>query len=58
MFEGIGSYSMRLYTGVLKWEKEDVEALLAQVQSILKDRSVHIYTMVHFVYGQKPVDAN
>ncbi|QKX56299.1 uncharacterized protein TRUGW13939_03400 [Talaromyces rugulosus] len=58
MYEGIGSYSMRLYTGVLKWKKEDVEALLAEVQKILKDRSVHIYTMVHFVYGQKPLDAN
>lgn len=57
MFEGIPSYSLRLYTNVLNWPKEEVEALLSEVQKILKDRSCHLYTLVHFVYGQKPVDA-
>ncbi|EED23776.1 methyltransferase LaeA-like, putative [Talaromyces stipitatus ATCC 10500] len=54
MFEGVTSYSLRLYTNVLKWPKEEVEALLGEVRKILKDRSCHIYTLVHFVYGQKP----
>ncbi|OKL59266.1 hypothetical protein UA08_05678 [Talaromyces atroroseus] len=54
MFEGIPSYSLRLYTSVLNWPKDKVEALLAEVQNILKDRSCHLYTLVHFVYGQKP----
>uniref|UniRef100_A0A364KKN3 Methyltransferase domain-containing protein n=1 Tax=Talaromyces amestolkiae TaxID=1196081 RepID=A0A364KKN3_TALAM len=57
MFEGMASYSLRLYTNVLKWPKEEVEVLLNEVQNILKDRSCHIYTLVHFVYGQKPDDA-
>lgn len=54
MLEGLSAYSLRLYTNVLKWPKEEVEALLADVQKILKDRSCHIYTLVHFVYGQRP----
>jgi hypothetical protein len=54
MYEGIPSYSLRLYTGILGWKKEDVDKRVAEVQSILKDRSVHIYTMVHFVFAQKP----
>lgn len=57
MFEGMVSYSLRLYTNVLKWPKEEVEMLLEEVKSILKDRSCHLYTLVHFVYGQKPPDA-
>jgi hypothetical protein len=57
MFDGMVSYSLRLYTNVLKWPKQEVEVLLNDVQRILKDRSCHIYTLVHFVYGQKPVDA-
>jgi hypothetical protein len=55
MFEGAPAYSLRLFTGVLGWKKEDVEALLGEVQKILKDRSCHIYTMVHFIFGQKPL---
>lgn len=57
MFEGMTSYSLRLYTNVLNWPKEEVELLLNDVRKILRDRSCHIYTLVHFVYGQKPDDA-
>jgi hypothetical protein len=57
MSEGMTSYSMRLLTTVLKWEKDEVEALLGEVQKVLRDRSCHLYTMVHFVFGQKPLSS-
>ncbi|KAL1968829.1 hypothetical protein VTN77DRAFT_1190 [Rasamsonia byssochlamydoides] len=57
MYEGLSSYSLRLYTSVLNWKKEEVDALLEDVRNVLKDRSCHIYTLVHFVYGQKPENA-
>lgn len=54
MYEGMNSYSLRLFTTVLGWKVEEVEALLNEVRKILTDRSVHIYTLVHFIYGQRP----
>jgi hypothetical protein len=56
MHEGMISYSLRLFTGVLNWKKEEVETLLAEVQKVLADRTCHIYTLIHFVYAQKPAD--
>jgi hypothetical protein len=54
MYEGLTAYSLRLFTGVLDWKKEEVEALLSEVRKVLLDRTCHIYTVVHFVYARKP----
>ena len=54
MYEGMHAYSLRLFTTVLGWTVEEVEALLTEVRKILTDRSIHIYTLVHFIYGQRP----
>ncbi|KAN0085261.1 S-adenosyl-L-methionine-dependent methyltransferase [Elaphomyces granulatus] len=54
MYEGLTAYSLRLFTGVLNWKKEEVEALLSEVRKVLLDRTCHIYTVVHFVYARKP----
>lgn len=54
MYEGMMAYSLRLFTGVLDWKKEEVEALLSEVQKVLLDKTCHIYTLVHFIYAQKP----
>ncbi|PGH13963.1 hypothetical protein AJ80_06101 [Polytolypa hystricis UAMH7299] len=54
MLEALDSYTLSLFTRVLGWKKEEVQVLNAGARSELKDRSIHMYCKVHFVYGQKP----
>lgn len=54
LLDGIGSMSMALFTRVLGWSTERIEALLTGVRNDLRDRSVHAYAEVYVVYGRKP----
>lgn len=54
MFEGIEPYCYALFTRVLGWSKEEILALAAGIRRELRDLSIHLYTNVHVVYGQKP----
>ncbi|KAL6237915.1 hypothetical protein BDW75DRAFT_202975 [Aspergillus navahoensis] len=54
MFEAIPPYCYALFTRVLGWHREEIEALVAGIRKELKDMSLHLYTKVHVVYGQKP----
>jgi hypothetical protein len=54
VLEGIRSYAPALFTRVLGWGRPEVEVLCAAVCNELKDRSIHLYQEVHFVYGRKP----
>jgi hypothetical protein len=56
VLEGLSAYSYALLSRVLRWERVEIEVLLAGVRRELKDLSLHLYTYVHFVYGQKPDD--
>ena len=40
---GLEALSMALFTRYLRWEKEQVEVLLADVRNDLKDRRIHAY---------------
>jgi hypothetical protein len=42
-----------LFTRVLGWTELEMEMLLAKVRNELKDRSLHLYLKICFVYGQK-----
>ncbi|KAL2000819.1 hypothetical protein VTN02DRAFT_2579 [Thermoascus thermophilus] len=55
MYEGMEAYSLLLFTRVLGWTREEVDALLGEVRQVLRDRSIRLFTKVHFVYGQKPL---
>ncbi|KAK1755495.1 S-adenosyl-L-methionine-dependent methyltransferase [Echria macrotheca] len=51
---GLEGLSMRLFTGVLKWEEEDVRVLLDKVRRDLRDPRIHGMFDFHIVYAQKP----
>ncbi|KAL4802522.1 S-adenosyl-L-methionine-dependent methyltransferase [Aspergillus unguis] len=55
MFEAIPPYCYALFTRVLGWERTEIEALVAGIRAELKDLSLHLYTKVHIIYGQKPI---
>jgi len=48
------SYSLALLTRVLGWEVQEVQVLIANTRKELKNRGVHAYCNMHFIYGRKP----
>ncbi|KAK2750376.1 hypothetical protein FQN57_003856 [Myotisia sp. PD_48] len=48
-------FTVALFTKVLGWAREDVDAFLVDVSAELQNRDVHAYWPVYIVYGQKPL---
>lgn len=53
--QGLEGWILALFTRVLDWSFEEVQVLLAKVRKGMKDRTIHSYTSVGVVYGQKPM---
>jgi hypothetical protein len=41
LLEGLEGFSLRIYTGFLKWQVEEVQVLLAKVRQNLKRKDIH-----------------
>ncbi|KAJ5655054.1 hypothetical protein N7490_002057 [Penicillium lividum] len=54
MIEAMPAYTYALLTRMQGWDRAQIETLLAGIRKELKDTSLHLYTKVHIVYGQKP----
>ena len=54
MLEAVEPYTLALFTRVLGWSIDEVQVLIAGIKNELKDRSIHMYGKMHFVYGRKP----
>ncbi|KIW64480.1 hypothetical protein PV04_09409 [Phialophora macrospora] len=54
-YQGVEGWTLALFTRVLGWSYEQVQLFLAQVRQGFSDRSIHAYTRVSVVYGQKPL---
>ncbi|WEW60687.1 hypothetical protein PRK78_006174 [Emydomyces testavorans] len=55
--EALQALSMAPLTRGLGWSPEEVEALLVEVRKDVKDKSLHAYWPITFVYGRKPEKA-
>ncbi|KAI6961367.1 hypothetical protein KC355_g12593, partial [Hortaea werneckii] len=55
MLDAIEPYSLALFSRVLKWKPERIQALLAGVRQDLGNLNYHMYSVVHNVCGQKPL---
>jgi len=53
--EGLESYSYAPFTRFLGWSKEELEIFLATLRRDVRDTSIHVYSHVYFIYGQKPI---
>ncbi|KAF4448164.1 hypothetical protein F53441_8399 [Fusarium austroafricanum] len=47
-------YSFLLWNEVLKWDKDEYQVVLMQMRKALRNRKVHSYITMRYVYGQKP----
>ncbi|EME82346.1 uncharacterized protein MYCFIDRAFT_40393 [Pseudocercospora fijiensis CIRAD86] len=58
LLEGVSGLSVRTFTMGLGWSVEEMEVLLMEVKREWKKKSIHSYTPLYIVYGQKPLDAS
>ncbi|PYH85171.1 methyltransferase [Aspergillus uvarum CBS 121591] len=54
MLEAMGPYCYALFTRVMGWQRPEIEVFVAGIKNELRDPSIHLYTKVHIVYGQRP----
>ncbi|KAK7419232.1 hypothetical protein QQZ08_010946 [Neonectria magnoliae] len=47
-------YTLLLWHNVLKWPKDDYQIFLMGMRKALRNRKVHSYMSVRYVYGRKP----
>jgi len=55
VLESLESYSYAPFTRFLGWSREELEVFLATLRRDVRDTSIHVYTHVFLIYGQKPV---
>lgn len=51
--ENLG-YTLFLWHNVLNWPKDDYQLFLMSVRAAIRNRKVHSYYRVRFVYARKP----
>lgn len=56
--QGIEGWCMFLLTNYLRWSVQEVQVYVAQMRSMLNNRSVHAYHDASCVYGRKPLRAD
>ena len=54
ILQGLQGFTMAPFTRGLGWSPAQVEVFLVDVRKDLKDRKIHAYWPIHFVYGRKP----
>ncbi|KAF2089174.1 S-adenosyl-L-methionine-dependent methyltransferase [Saccharata proteae CBS 121410] len=52
--DGLQGFALGLFTRVHGWSVEEVETFLVAVRRDIKDRGIHLWWPVYYVYGQKP----
>ena len=56
MLDAVEPYTLALFTRVLNYTNEEAQVFFAKVRSDLRNPKNHIYSIFHYVYGQKPKD--
>lgn len=54
MLDASSAYGQAHFTRVLGWTPQEFAVLSAGVRNEIKDRSLHLYSNLFAVYGQKP----
>lgn len=50
----IQGYTLLLWKNVLQWPKDEYQVFLMQSRKALRNRKIHGYFVVRYVYGRKP----
>lgn len=58
ILEVVEPYTLALFTRVLGFTFQQAQEYMDKVRAELVSGKFHLYILFHFVYGQKPLDAN
>lgn len=58
ILEVVEPYTLALFTRVLGFSFQQAQEYMDRVRAELVSNKFHLYIRFHFVYGQKPFDAN
>ncbi|KAB8235638.1 class I SAM-dependent methyltransferase [Aspergillus alliaceus] len=53
MIEAMPPYCYALFTRMLGWSRAEIEVLVAGMRKELRDTSLHLYSRLHIIYGQR-----
>jgi len=54
LLNDIGGYTLMLWHDVLKWPEDEYQVFLTSLRKAMKDKAIHSYMVIRFVYGRKP----
>lgn len=57
MENDIEGYTLLLWHNVLNWPKDEYQIFLMGMRQALRNREMHAYMKVRYVYGRKPETA-
>ncbi|EWC44255.1 hypothetical protein DRE_01081 [Drechslerella stenobrocha 248] len=57
LLDGLEGFAMKLFTGILKWKKEEVDMFVLNLKQESLNKRYHIYFNYYFVSGRKPLNA-
>ena len=54
LLNDVSGYTLMLWHDVLKWPEDEYEVFLKSLRKAMKDKAIHSYMAIRFVYGRKP----
>ncbi|KAK6344314.1 hypothetical protein TWF696_007954 [Orbilia brochopaga] len=57
LLDGLEGFAMKLFTGILKWQKDEVDIFVMKLKQEALNKNYHIYFNYYFISGRKPLDA-
>jgi hypothetical protein len=57
MCDAVESFTLAVLTRILGWGYDECLVLIANVRKDFRNKKNHLYSVRHFVYGQKPASA-
>jgi len=54
MLTAFKGYTLLLWNNVLQWPKDEYQVFLMGIRKALRNRKIHGYFVVRYVYGRKP----
>ncbi|KAF3276162.1 hypothetical protein TWF970_006447 [Orbilia oligospora] len=56
LLDGLEGFAMKLFTGILKWRKEEVDIFVAKLKQESCNKNYHMYFNYYYVSGRKPFE--
>jgi hypothetical protein len=52
--DALSGYTTHLWHNILGWPKDEYQVFLMSLRKVLKNKYIHAYMNLRYVYGRKP----